>query len=254
MCCAHATRRDAYVQSQPPLACAQPLSPLSHLSLSCAPSQAHDFVSKLPKDYKTLVGERGAQLSGGQKQRIAIARAIIRDPRILLLDEATSALDSESEKVVQDALDKLMANRTTVMIAHRLSTVRHADCIYVLAKGDVVESGTYDELINAGGPFTNLAQQQGGDAYGWVDGPSVSAQQIAASAAVLGPVEPENTNSFQHLEPGDKAGGLGAELGLTREEAKAAKRIDAEKWTHEQVEGWAHSIDVDEQGRVMLAR
>jgi ABC-type multidrug transport system ATPase subunit len=219
------------------------------------PSQAHDFVSKLPKEYKTLVGERGAQLSGGQKQRIAIARAIIRDPRILLLDEATSALDSESEKVVQDALDKLMANRTTVMIAHRLSTVRHADCIYVLSKGDVVESGTYDELINAGGPFTNLAQQQGGDAYGWADGPSVSTHKIAASTAVLGPVEPENTNSFHHLESsGDKAGGPGAELGLTREEAKAAKRSDAEKWTHEQVEGWAHSIDVDEQGRVMLAR
>jgi ATP-binding cassette subfamily B (MDR/TAP) protein 1 len=104
-------------------------------------ANAANFIDKLPNGYDTMVGQRGAQLSGGQKQRIAIARAIIKDPRILLLDEATSALDVESERIVQEALNRIMVNRTTLVVAHRLSTVRNADCISVVQQGKIVEQG-----------------------------------------------------------------------------------------------------------------
>ena len=103
--------------------------------------------------YDTLVGERGVQLSGGQKQRVAIARAIIKSPKILLLDEATSALDAESEKVVQDALDRVMVNRTTVVVAHRLSTIKNADVIAVVKNGAIVEEGKHETLINVSNGF-----------------------------------------------------------------------------------------------------
>ncbi|GLJ08654.1 hypothetical protein SUGI_0093070 [Cryptomeria japonica] len=111
-------------------------------------SNAHRFVSSLPQGYNTTVGERGVQLSGGQKQRIAIARAILKDPRILLLDEATSALDAESERIVQDALDRVMVNRSTVVIAHRLSTIKDADLIAVVKNGVIAEQGKHDDLFN----------------------------------------------------------------------------------------------------------
>ncbi|KAG7971186.1 hypothetical protein I3843_07G123200 [Carya illinoinensis] len=111
-------------------------------------ANAHKFISSLQQGYDTMVGERGVQLSGGQKQRVAIARAIIKSPRILLLDEATSALDAESEKVVQDALDRVMVDRTTVVVAHRLSTIKNADLIAVVKNGVIVEKGKHDTLIN----------------------------------------------------------------------------------------------------------
>lgn len=120
-------------------------------------ANAHNFICCLPEGYNTEVGERGVQLSGGQKQRVAIARAVLKDPAILLLDEATSALDSHSEGIVQEALDKLMHGRTTVLIAHRLSTVRNADTIAVVRDGQIVEKGTHKQLMaRTDGAYTNL--------------------------------------------------------------------------------------------------
>jgi ATP-binding cassette subfamily B (MDR/TAP) protein 1 len=124
-------------------------------------ANAHSFISSLPEGYQTKVGERGVQLSGGQKQRIAIARAIVKDPAILLLDEATSALDVESERVVQQALERVMKNRTTVMVAHRLSTIKNADVISVLQDGKIIEQGAHQQLIeNKKGAYYKLVSLQ----------------------------------------------------------------------------------------------
>ena len=121
---------------------------------------AHDFIAAMPEGYETLVGENGVRLSGGQRQRLAIARALLKDAPILILDEATSALDTESERQVQAALDVLMKNRTTLVIAHRLSTVEHADRIVVLDRGRIAESGRHADLIAANGLYARLHQLQ----------------------------------------------------------------------------------------------
>ena len=123
-------------------------------------ANAHDFIAQLPRGYDTLLGERGTRLSGGERQRIAIARALLRDPPILILDEATSQLDTESERLVQEAIDRLMAHRTVLVIAHRLTTVRHADLIVVLSDGRIVERGTHDTLFVAGGLYRRFYDLQ----------------------------------------------------------------------------------------------
>ena len=119
-------------------------------------AHAHEFIVGFPDGYQTIVGEKGINLSGGQRQRVAIARAILKNPRILLLDEATSALDTESERLVQEALERLMVNRTTFVVAHRLSTIQRADRILVLNKGKIVEEGTHAALLEQRGLYHYL--------------------------------------------------------------------------------------------------
>jgi ATP-binding cassette subfamily B protein len=123
-------------------------------------AQIHDFIMTLPQGYDSLVGERGLKLSGGEKQRVAIARTILKSPPILMLDEATSALDSHTEKEIQDALERVARDRTSLVIAHRLSTVVHADNIIVLDQGRIVEQGTHLELLARGGLYASLWARQ----------------------------------------------------------------------------------------------
>jgi ATP-binding cassette subfamily B protein len=125
-------------------------------------AQIHDTIVALPDGYDTVVGERGFRFSGGERQRIAIARTILRNPPVLVLDEATSALDVQTERAVGEALDRLAAGRTTLVIAHRLSTVREADQIAVLDRGEVVELGTHDELLALGGRYAELVARDSG--------------------------------------------------------------------------------------------
>ena len=123
-------------------------------------ANAHDFIMASEHGYQTQIGDRGCRLSGGQRQRLSIARAILKNPPVLILDEATSALDSESEHLVQEALDRLMENRTTIVIAHRLSTIRNADIICVMHEGRVVERGRHDQLLEQGGYYKRLVDMQ----------------------------------------------------------------------------------------------
>lgn len=126
-------------------------------------AEAHEFISQLPEGYDTQVGERGMKLSGGQRQRLALARAILKNPPILILDEATSAVDNETEAAIQRSLDRLVVGRTSLIIAHRLSTVRHAHCIHVLEHGRITESGTHDELLKRDGSYATLWRLQTGE-------------------------------------------------------------------------------------------
>lgn len=138
----------------------KPDATMAEVEAAASAANAHSFVTLLPNGYNTHVGERGVQLSGGQKQRIAIARAMLKNPKILLLDEATSALDASSESIVQEALDRLMVGRTTVVVAHRLSTIRNVDTIALIQQGQVVETGTHEELIAKAGAYASLIRFQ----------------------------------------------------------------------------------------------
>jgi ATP-binding cassette subfamily B protein len=138
----------------------RPQATMDEVIAAAKAANAHDFISGFPQGYDTLVGERGVRLSGGQKQRVAIARALLKDPRILILDEATSALDSESEHLVQQALDRLMLGRAVLVIAHRLSTVKRAHRVLVLDRGKLVESGTHEALVQNAGVYRRLVEHQ----------------------------------------------------------------------------------------------
>jgi ATP-binding cassette subfamily B protein/subfamily B ATP-binding cassette protein MsbA len=137
-----------------------PGATLSQMKAACQAAQAAGFIESLPKGYDTLVGERGYRLSGGQRQRLSLARAILRDPELLILDEATSALDSQSERLVQEAIERFERNHTVLVIAHRLSTIVGADQILVMDHGLVVERGTHRELLEHDGLYRNLWRQQ----------------------------------------------------------------------------------------------
>jgi ATP-binding cassette subfamily B protein len=125
-------------------------------------AEADEFLKELPQGYETMVGERGQKLSGGQRQRIAIARAVLKDPPVLILDEATSAVDNETEAAIQKSLDRIVVGRTTVMVAHRLSTIVKADRIFVLDEGRIVDQGTHAELSARPGPYADLWRVQTG--------------------------------------------------------------------------------------------
>jgi ATP-binding cassette, subfamily B, bacterial MsbA len=142
------------------IAYARPGAAHADVEAAARAAHAHEFIERLPSGYETVVGERGVKLSGGQRQRIAIARAILKNPAVLILDEATSSLDTESERLIEDALSKLLVSRTTLIIAHRLSTVRRADRLVVIDHGRIVEEGTHGDLLELGGLYARLYQRQ----------------------------------------------------------------------------------------------
>jgi len=144
------------------IALSDPAMPIEQVIAAATLAGAHEFILELPEGYDSIVGERGSSLSGGQRQRIAIARALVTDPRILIFDEATSALDYESERIIQQNMQQIARGRTVFIIAHRLSTVRHADRIITIDRGRLVEDGTHDHLLKTGGRYASLHRLQAG--------------------------------------------------------------------------------------------
>jgi subfamily B ATP-binding cassette protein MsbA len=142
------------------IALGNPVATIDEIEEAARVANAHDFIMQKEENYQTNIGDRGSKLSGGERQRVTIARAVLKNPPILILDEATSSLDTESERLVQDAINKMMENRTSIVIAHRLSTIRHADEIIVLQKGKIVERGTHDMLITQNGLYRKLVDMQ----------------------------------------------------------------------------------------------
>jgi ATP-binding cassette subfamily B protein len=166
-------------------------------------AEAHEFVTRLPEGYDTRIGERGVKLSGGQRQRLSIARAILQDPAILVLDEATSAVDTETELFIQRGLARLVANRTTLVIAHRLSTVRTADRIVVLDEGRVVEAGSHDELIARDGLYASLWAVQAGELE------SLPPEFLARAAERLHRADADRADRADRTGPAGRAGAAG---------------------------------------------
>ncbi len=163
------------------IAYGQPHVPMERVEAAAKAAFAHEFISALPEGYDTMVGEKGARLSGGERQRLAIARALLKDAPILVLDEATSALDTESEAAVQAALGNLMQDRTVLVIAHRLSTVRRADRIAVMEAGRITEMGTHEDLLELKGTYHRLYNMQfGGDA------PAAEEEEVDAGVELAG--------------------------------------------------------------------
>jgi len=142
------------------IAYARPDASEEEIVAAAQSANAHDFITKLPDGYDTMLGRRGQDLSGGEKQRVAIARAILKDPRILIFDEATSSVDTETEEKIQQAIDRLVAGRTTIAIAHRLSTLRRADRLVIVEKGRIVESGTHAELMHRREKYYELVSRE----------------------------------------------------------------------------------------------
>ena len=211
----------------------KPDATLEEVEQACRESNADEFIKTLPNKYLTGVGEGGVQLSGGQKQRIAIARAIIRNPKIMLLDEATSALDTANEVLVKEALDRVMLNRTTIVVAHRLSTIRDADCICVVEDGKIAEQGTHDELMAKGeaGAYVKLVERQQMDKSDG-DGPALLDEEADAPAALAAASEvmtPTTDAAMVKLESASTA--------ETKEDlSPAQKKAEAEKKAAEAAE------------------
>ncbi|MHC4788963.1 MAG: ABC transporter ATP-binding protein, partial [Planctomycetota bacterium] len=142
------------------IAYSRPDAPADEIIEAARAANAHEFIVRLPDGYDTVIGERGQTLSGGERQRISIARAVLRNPRILILDEATASVDTETEVLIQSALERLVQNRTTFAIAHRLSTLRKANRLFVLDRGKMAEMGTHAELLESGGLYSRLCKLQ----------------------------------------------------------------------------------------------